>query len=122
MRSGGTAYTSSTWIDSVVIGPIIHPKSRWDKVRSMSPLLTYSATRLARMIRERDVTSEAVVLAHIERVRRVNGRLNAVVKDRFAEAREEARRADQAVRDGRPLGRFHGVPCSIKESFALTGM
>ena len=88
----------------------------------MSPLLLRSGVELARLIREQKVTSREVVEVHIDRISRVNGALNAVVKDRFAEAREEANRADDAVRAGQPLGAFHGVPCTIKESFALTGM
>jgi fatty acid amide hydrolase 2 len=62
------------------------------------------------------------VEAHIARIVQVNGKLNAVVKDRFDAAREEARLADMAVERGEPLGPFHGVPCTIKESIALTGM
>lgn len=90
----------------------------------MSPLLTLSATTLARMIRRREVTSREVVEAHVARVAEVNGRLNAVVKDRFASARAEAERADALTRQRAPeeLPPLHGVPCTIKEAFALTGM
>jgi fatty acid amide hydrolase 2 len=88
----------------------------------MNSLLTQSATALARLIRDREVTSAAVVAAHIERTVVVNPRINAVVADRFAAAREEARRADDDVKAKRDLGPFHGVPCTIKESFALSGM
>jgi len=89
-----------------------------------APLLTLSASALARMIRERKVTSTEVVVAHIERIERVNPALNAVVKDRFAEARAEARAADERTKSADPadLPALHGVPCTIKESFALTGM
>jgi fatty acid amide hydrolase 2 len=88
----------------------------------MNPLLTKSATALARLIRDREVTSVAVVEAHIERTVEVNPRINAVVAHRFDAAREEARRADDDVRAKRDLPPLHGVPCTIKESFALTGM
>ena len=88
----------------------------------MDPLLTKSATELARLIRDREVTSAAVVEAHIQRTMAVNRRINAVVADRFDAARDEAKRADDDVRARRDLGPFHGVPCTIKESFALTGM
>lgn len=84
----------------------------------MSPLLAHSAVRLARMIREGEVTSLAVVDAHIARIRAVNPRINAVVRERFELAREEAKRADATA----SLAPFHGVPCTIKESFALEGM
>lgn len=85
-------------------------------------LTTASAVALARRIRERTVTSRAVVEAHIAHLERCNPTLNALVRDRFTEARAEADAADEAVRRGESLGPFHGVPCSIKEAFALTGM
>ncbi len=92
----------------------------------MHELWTLSGTRLASMIRQREVTARDVVDAHIQRVERVNPVLNAVVKDRFDDARHEADAADARVRahDGDPeaLPPFLGVPCSIKECFALTGM
>jgi len=89
----------------------------------MDPLLTCSGTELAAKIRRREVTSSEVVEAHIRHVQRVNPALNAMVAFRFDAAREEAREADRRVESGAgDLPPFHGVPCSIKESFALTGM
>lgn len=90
----------------------------------MDPLLLHSATRLAGMIREREVTSRQVVDAHIRHAEQVNPVLNAVVAERFAEARAEADAADRRLAEEGPenLPLFHGVPCTIKESFALTGM
>jgi fatty acid amide hydrolase 2 len=89
----------------------------------MNRRLTLSATELAARIRDRELTSIAVVDAHIERIEAVNSRLNAVVCTRFDEARREARAADAAIaRADAGLGPLHGVPCSIKECFALTGM
>jgi fatty acid amide hydrolase 2 len=90
---------------------------------SESDLLTSSATRLAAMIRAREVSSREVVEAHIARIETVNPRINAVVRARFAEARAEADLADARVRSGATeLPPFHGVPCTIKEAFALEGM
>ncbi|MBI5528177.1 MAG: amidase [Deltaproteobacteria bacterium] len=90
----------------------------------MNSLLTLSATRLAEMIKSGEVTSREVVGAHIARIEEVNPTLNAMVRTRFDEARTEADAADRILRqngrDGLPT--FHGVPCSIKECFALTGM
>lgn len=85
-------------------------------------LRTLSATRLAALIRDRSVTSRDVLEAHIRAIERVNPTINAVVADRFVAAREEADLADEAVRRGDDLGPLHGVPCTIKESFGLTGM
>jgi fatty acid amide hydrolase 2 len=86
-------------------------------------LLRASATELAAAIRSRVITSRAVVEAHIAHIRRVNPVINAVVRDRFAEALAEADRADARTRSSHnELPPFHGVPCTIKEAFALTGM
>src|SRR5690242_12433306 len=93
-------------------------------VRAVPALLSLSATALASLIRRREVTSREVVEAHIGRIALVNRDLNAVVAERFHEARREADRADERLRHGNatPLAPFHGVPCTIKECFALAGM
>jgi fatty acid amide hydrolase 2 len=90
----------------------------------VNELLTLSATALARRIREGSVTSREVVEAHISRIEEVNNSLNAVVCDRFSDARKDADAADDRVRHDGPesLPPFHGVPCTIKENVALTGM
>ena len=90
----------------------------------MDDLLTLSATRLADLVRSREVRSREVVEAHIDRAQRVNPTLNAIVRDRYEAARREADGADQALRESGPTGLppLHGVPCTIKECFALEGM
>ena len=90
----------------------------------MNDLLLASATHIARAIRDRALSSSDAVEAHIAQIERVNPQLNAVVRTRYEAAREEAARAD-AVRAVTPADRLpplHGVPCTIKECFALTGM
>lgn len=91
-------------------------------LRIVNPLLHASAKQLARQIRAREVTSAEVVEAHISHLQRVNPVLNAVVRERYDEARAEAARADARVRRGEQVPPLHGVPCTIKECFAFTGM
>ncbi|MCC6214662.1 MAG: amidase [Polyangiaceae bacterium] len=86
------------------------------------PLLTEPGVVLADWIRERRVSSREVVDAHIAQIERVNPVINAVVATRFEEARREADAADVALARGEVRGAFHGVPCTIKECFALEGM
>ena len=89
----------------------------------MSPLLQLSATELARRIRERECSSVEVVEAHIQQLLAVNPRINAVVAERLEAAREEAEAADQqAERTPGFLPPLLGVPCTIKECFAVQGM
>lgn len=84
--------------------------------------LLASATGIARAIRSREWSSREVVDAHIAWIQKVNPTLNAVVAERFEAARAEADEADRAIERGDELGPLHGVPCTIKEAFALEGM
>ncbi len=88
----------------------------------MTELLTTSARDLGARIQRREVSSVEVVDAHIRQIERVNPVLNAVVRARFEEARIEARAADEKLKRNEQVGPLHGVPCTIKECFALTGM
>ncbi|MCB9592685.1 MAG: amidase [Sandaracinaceae bacterium] len=90
----------------------------------MHPYLLKSGIELAGLIKRGDTTSEKVVRRHIDRLREVNPVLNAVVRARVREALQEAKAADARLRDEGPDGLppFHGVPCTIKESFQLEGM
>ncbi|NNM50758.1 MAG: amidase [Pseudomonadales bacterium] len=93
----------------------------------MQAFLEASAVDLAKMIREQRVSSSAVVEAHIRRVEQVNPEINALVFDRFAQARHQARAADTAVASAKHAGMLAslppllGVPCTIKERFAVCG-
>ncbi len=89
----------------------------------MDELLTVSGLELARRIATGETSSVTAVEKHIERTEQVNPQLNAVVRDRFEQARLEAKQADERVREGGTgLPPLTGVPCTIKESIALTGM
>jgi fatty acid amide hydrolase 2 len=81
-----------------------------------------SATDLARAIRDGELTSREVVEAHVTRARLLNPELMAIAADRFEAALAEADSADERVREGGDLPPFLGVPCTIKESFAVEGM
>jgi fatty acid amide hydrolase 2 len=86
-------------------------------------MLTDSARALAGRIRARSVSAREVVETSIAQIERVNPRLNALVANRFEAARAEADAADLRIRDGEAdLPPLLGVPCTVKETFALTGM
>ena len=90
----------------------------------MNELLRMSATRIAGLIRTREIKPSEAVDSYIRRIVAVNPRINAMVSDRFEQAREEASAADQRLETADPdtLPPLFGVPCTIKECFALTGM
>ncbi|XP_071298974.1 fatty-acid amide hydrolase 2 isoform X3 [Agelaius tricolor] len=91
-------------------------------------LLLLPARRLAELLRARQVACVEVVEAYVERIKEVNPLINAVVKDRFEEALQEARQVDKLLSEGPgddcleekfPL---LGVPITVKEAFSLYGM
>src|SRR4051812_8621919 len=108
-------------------------------------IIERSATDLARAIRDGELTSRAVVEAHVEHARHLNPELKAIAADRFEAALAEADAVDARIQEwhggdasardasgrdasgrdasaGKALPPFLGVPCTIKESFALEGM
>jgi Asp-tRNA(Asn)/Glu-tRNA(Gln) amidotransferase A subunit family amidase len=80
------------------------------------------AVTLAQQIREKKVSAIDVAEAHLEKIERLNPRLNAFVEMDPERVRREARDADAAVTAGRPLGPLHGVPITIKSSIEVAGM
>lgn len=80
-----------------------------------------SATALAHAIRAKHISAEEVVTAYLARLGAVNPALNAVVEVN-PEAHAQARRADEALLRGQRLGPLHGLPITVKEAFAVTGM
>ena len=86
-----------------------------------TPIWQWSAVDTAGAIRDRRVTSEEVVRAHIDRMREVNPAINAIVVDLGEQAVAAARAADQAKAQGAALGRLHGVPVTIKINIDVEG-
>ncbi|XP_046963491.1 fatty-acid amide hydrolase 2-B-like isoform X2 [Vanessa cardui] len=94
-----------------------------------NPLLFKSATTLAMMIRNKQITSEEVVTAYIERCKEVNPYLNAIVEPRYDLAIKEAKCIDKMIasndRSTEELAKEYpllGIPMTVKESIAVEGM
>jgi len=81
-----------------------------------------STTKLARAIRNRQISAEEAVDACLKRIAAINPKLNAVVQIAGKEAREKARQADAALARGEVLGPLHGVPMTLKDSFDAAGI
>lgn len=79
----------------------IYESSRVYIAGTSNPILLESATSLAEKIRKKQLKVETVVATYIERIKIINGVLNAVVDDRFTEALEEARKLDKDIEEGK---------------------
>ena len=86
----------------------------------MDPFLP--ATELALRIREGELSPVEVVEAFLERIERVNPRVNAYCLVLEEEARKQAREAERAVKEGGKLGPLHGVPIAIKDLTPMRGV
>jgi aspartyl-tRNA(Asn)/glutamyl-tRNA(Gln) amidotransferase subunit A len=88
----------------------------------MTSNIIYSdATKLAELIRTREVSPVEVVQAHLDRIEAINSKLNAIVTV-AGDALEAARAAEAAALAGDELGPLHGVPFTAKDSIDTAGV
>ncbi|MDP6346483.1 MAG: amidase [Alphaproteobacteria bacterium] len=80
-----------------------------------------SAGSLAEAIREKRLSSQEVIQAHLDRIRAVNSEINAVTVVLEEDALRLAREADQKIAAGEDVGPLHGVPITVKENIDLVG-
>lgn len=87
----------------------------------MDELTELSATKLAALIRARNLSPVEVVNAYLHRVEQFNAKLNAVVTV-APDALDRAREAEAAVMRGGQLGPLLGVPVTIKDTIDTRGL
>jgi amidase len=75
----------------------------------------WTARALAAAIRRRELSCREVMAWHLERIARINPRINAIVSLRPEQALAEADRADRALATGDQVGPLHGLPIAIKD-------
>lgn len=85
-------------------------------------LLFTPATAAAALIRSRKLSPVDYVEVVLHAIERQQPRINAFVTVTAEQARADARRAEQAVAAGEPLGPLHGVPVSIKDLVDVAGV
>lgn len=84
-------------------------------------LVSLDASRLAELIRTKEVSPVEVMQAHLARIDAVDHKLNAIVT--LADgALEAAKAAETAVMEGREIGPLHGVPFTVKDSIDTAGV
>ena len=94
----------------------------WSNAVVSVELTSLSASALAKKIRAREVSSREATEAYLERIAVWNPRLNAIVHLDAEGALEQAAAADEALANGRPAGRLHGVPLTMKASIDVLGL
>ena len=87
----------------------------------ITDIIRSDATKLAELIRTRQVSPVEVVQAHLDRIQAVDPKLNAIVSLAH-DALDAARAAEAAVVTGGELGPLHGVPFTAKDSIDTAGV
>ena len=83
----------------------------------MNNLVFLPAHRLAKMIRDRKLSSRDLLEAHLAQIDRHNAQLNAICTLDIESARLKAQQADNALASGEIWGPLHGVPMTVKDIF-----
>ncbi len=84
-------------------------------------IISSDATKLAELVRTKQVSPVEVVQAHLERIAAVNPKINAIVT-LADDALKAAKAAEAAVLSGEELGPLHGVPFTVKDSIDSAGV
>ncbi len=80
-----------------------------------------SASEIASRIRRKEFSPVEVARVHLDRIERLNPKLNAFVDYQPDVVLSQARDAERAILRGDELGPLHGVPVSIKSSIDVVG-
>jgi amidase len=81
-----------------------------------------SATYAAKAIRTKHVSSVELTKLALDRIQKLNPKINAIVTVSTDAAIQRAKAADAALAKGRCWGPLHGVPCTIKDTFETAGI
>ena len=77
---------------------------------------------LSKLIASREISCLELVDATIERIEKLNPKLNAFITILDQSARREAKHADLLIKQGKYLGPLHGIPISLKDLIYIKGV
>jgi len=86
------------------------------------PLHYQTITDLADGIRKGEITSTQLVQNLLDRIKSLDGQLNAFRLKCPERALEQAAAADRQIRDGKDPGILHGIPYAVKDLFDVKGL
>jgi amidase len=85
-------------------------------------VLTWTAGRLADALRRREIASRELLSLALDRIDRINPKLNAVVTLDVERAEVVAAAADEATARGDAAGPLHGLPITVKDALEVAGL
>lgn len=88
---------------------------------NLEDLAFWSIRELAQLIQSRQVSSLELTQMYLQRLHRLNPKLNCVVTFLDEVALAQARQADAEIAEGRYKGPLHGIPWGAKDIIAVKG-
>lgn len=89
---------------------------------SLVDLTTLTIRELSHLVASRKISCIELVDQTLEKIRRLNSRLNAFITVTEDAARRDAKRADLLIKHGKYLGPLHGIPISVKDLIYIEGV
>jgi len=89
--------------------------------QDLQEIAFWPVTDLAALIASRQVTATELTELYLERIRRHDPLLRAVITVTEDRARQQAARADEEIASGRYRGALHGIPWGAKDLLAVRG-
>jgi Asp-tRNA(Asn)/Glu-tRNA(Gln) amidotransferase A subunit family amidase len=97
------------------------PPKHLQRPANLEAVAFWPVTDLAVLLHTRQVTSVELTRMFLDRLRRFDPQLHAVVTLTDSLALEQARRADREIAAGHYRGPLHGVPYGVKDLYAVPG-
>ncbi|MDQ3853233.1 MAG: amidase, partial [Thermoproteota archaeon] len=89
---------------------------------SLLDISNLTIKHVSKLITSRQITCLELVEATIERIEKLNPKLNAFITILDESARREAKHADSLLKQGKYLGPLHGIPVSFKDLIYVKGV
>jgi amidase len=81
-----------------------------------------SAAQLVALIKSKKISSAELLEVYINRFKRFNPSINALVAVDLENAKASAKKADEALARGEDQGPLHGLPMTVKDTIEAAGM
>ncbi|MCP4427782.1 MAG: amidase [Chloroflexi bacterium] len=88
---------------------------------SLENVAFWPVTKLAQLLRSRQVTSVELTEMYLARLKRYDSQLQCVITLTEERALTQAKQADEEMADGRYRGPLHGIPWGAKDLLAVKG-
>ncbi|WP_171016916.1 amidase [Pseudalkalibacillus caeni] len=81
-----------------------------------------NAADIAELIAKREVSPVEIIKKHLERIDKINPKINAFITVLHDDAMNQAKRAEEKLVKGETIGPLHGVPMAFKDLTPVNGV